>query len=186
MKNLLLASVLLITSVPSFADAGRELTDGLKSALTAQASVKDNPCLQNQQFNFFELMVEAVPLYAPNGKVAGAPPRSVILTMDRCEVNAVDHVQGIPMDPVAERWYTDGNYGVILTTGLDSDKTWVTVVVKRNGAWTNAGQMGQFVSVDMFDLPSLAKAAVKIRHYEEGGIELPYQMHASFRPSWNR
>jgi hypothetical protein len=155
-------------------------------AFAAELAPKDNPCYQNQQFGFFEVMFEAAPLYAPSGKVEGAPARSVILTMDRCDVRTEDHVERKPMTPTAERWYTQDGWGLILTTALGSDKTYVTVVSKKLGAWTTSAQMGEYVSTDLFDVSGGAKRVVKLAHYQQGGVELPYQLHVSIRPSWSR
>lgn len=180
-----LALALSLAAVPALAGPD-SLEDAFSRGQAAAVSVSRDPCIQNQQFNFFELLAEAVPLYAPTRAVRGAPPRSVILTMSRCESRDRDHVEGHPMTPTAERWYTEGSFGLILTTPQGSDKTWITVVAKRNGAWVNAGQMGEFANDDLYDLSGKAKAAVKLIHYEQGGVELSYQMHAAFRPSWNR
>lgn len=191
MKNLLLA-LLLLAPAPCLAGSPPlELTprdvEALSALVKKTAALKEDPCLQNQQWNFFELMVEAVPLYRPLNRAKGAPPASVILTMDRCDVVAIDHVQGIAMPPKAERRYTNGNFGVILTTELDSDKTWITLIAKRNGAWTNAAQLGEFGNMDLWDASlKPAKAIVQFAHYEQGGLELPYLVHAAFRPSWSR
>ena len=152
-----------------------------------EVEAKSDPCLaENLQLNFFEVLFEAVPLYAPAGKVAGAPPRSVVLTMDRCDTHTRDHVEGYPMTPTAARWYTDGDWGLILSTRLGSETTFVTVVSKMGGTWANAGQMGEFKTVELFDVWNKGKAAVKLAHYRDGGVQLPYAVHVSIRPSWNR
>lgn len=191
MKNFLLA-LLLLAPAPCFAGSppfklSPEDIESLKAIVAKNAARKEDPCQQNQQWDYFELLVESAPLYRPLDRAKGAPPASVILTMDQCVVNAVDHVQGIPMLPVAERRYTDGNFGLILTTGLDSNKTWITLIAKRNGAWTTAAQMGEFANDDLWDgALKPAEAAVKFAHYEQGGLELPYLVRAAFRPSWSR
>ncbi|UPT74504.1 MAG: hypothetical protein M0D55_01830 [Elusimicrobiota bacterium] len=179
MKRLLLLALTLSASAVR--------ADTLEKVLAAQAALKSDPCLaENQQFNFFELMVEAVPVYVSNRKVEGKPPASVILTMDRCDVLTQDHVEGNPMTPTAERRYTSGDWGVILTTALKSEKTFVTIIAKKNGAWTTAGQMGEFDTPGLFDTLSQAKAVVKLAHYGGDGVERPYAMHLAFRPSWSR
>jgi hypothetical protein len=184
---------MLLASVPSFAQPDSNAPYGDKGVSIQVealqkfiAAMKNDPCNENHQFNHFELMTEAVPLYAPAGHVQGAPPRSVILTMDRCESEDRDHVEGNPITPTARRWYMSGSFGVILTTELGATKTMVTVISKMNGSWTTAGQMGSFSNMGLFDTLDEAKAAVKFAHYEQNGVELPYLVHLAFRPSWNR
>lgn len=188
----LLSALLLLASAPCFAGSPPLVlspgdVEALKALAAKNAAQKEDPCLQNQQWNFFELLIETAPQYPPSTAAKGAPPSSVILTMDRCETRAVDWVEGIPTPPVAERRYTEGNFGVILTTGLDSGKTWITLIAKRNGAWTNAGQMGEFSNDDLWDVSlKPAQASIKYAHYEMNGLELPYVVRAAFRPSWSR
>ncbi len=189
MKQLLLAAVLL-ASAPLLASAQSELSPesiaALKTLAEWKAAFKENPCEQNHQWNFFELLVEAAPAYSTASPVPGAPPASVILTMDKCEVLLRDHVEGKPMTPTAERTYTEGDFGLILTTTLNSDTTWITVIAKHNGAWVTTGQLGKFSNMGLFDTFYEAKATIKLAHYEQGGKLLPYKMTAAFRPSWSR
>lgn len=188
MKNLMLLAVLLAApAAPARAASEKTLADAILSFAAQTGATKENPCLtENHQFSFFELLMEAVPVYSPSDKVQGKPPTSVILTMDRCDVLTKDHVEGNPMTPTAERWYTSGDWGVIMTTPLKSEKSWLTIVSKKNGAWTTAGQMGEFVTTDLFDILDKGKGVVKLAHYQQGGVELPYAVHLAFRPSWSR
>ncbi len=191
MKHLLLVAVLMCPAVRAAAAVADHPDDPLfeaaRRASAAASAQKDNLCLsENQQFNFFELLMEAVPVYSPSDKVQGKPPTSLVLTMDRCEVLTQDHVEGNPMTPTAERWYTSGDWGVIMTTREKSEKSWLTIIVKNYGTWTTAGQMGEFVTTDLFDIVDKGKAVVKLAHYQQGGVELPYALHLAFRPSWNR
>lgn len=183
---LLLAALLSATTLRADDLLTPEQTRQLLDLEKAKNALKSDPCLAENQFlNYFEVLFEAAPRHSVTG-AAGAPPASVILTMDRCEALTEDHVERKPMTPTAERWYTEGDWGLILTTVLGSDKTHVTVVTKKNGRWVNSAQMGDFVTTELFDISDKGRADAALMIYEGRTLKLPYALHVSIRPSWSR
>lgn len=157
----------------------------VESILADQEKLKSNPCLiENQFLNYYEILFEAAPRHSVTD--AGGPPASAVLTMDRCDALTEDHVDRKPMTPTAERWYTEGDWGLILTTALGSDTTWVTVVSRKNGAWVTSGQMGSFKTTGLFDVWDQGRADANLAVYRWRGVKYPYSLHVSIRPSWSR
>lgn len=183
---LLLAALLSAAAVRADELLTPEQTRQLLDLEKAKNALKSDPCLAENQFlNYYEVLFEAAPRHSVTEK-DGAPPASAILTMDRCDVLTEDHVERKPMTPTAERWYTEGDWGLILTTVLGSDKTHVTVVNRSNGTWRNSAQMGDFTTTELFDISDKGRADANLTVYRWRAIKLPYSLHVSIRPSWSR
>lgn len=107
------------------------------------------PCAQDDMSR--EWQSKSFVLWLANGTNPDAEPRTATLSFKKCE--HVEEIYGEPISPRDERWYVsdDGSIGVIATAD-DSQPgaTYLTLVIARNGALTNAAQLGAWAHRKVF------------------------------------